>query len=70
MKKYKIVITETLSRVVEVEAEDWSDAIEKVEADYWDSKIILDSNDYLCTDFDWDSEPTITMTDGNNEWRL
>ena len=45
----KIVITETLSRVVEIDDEN---AYEIVKQKYYDGEIVLDSSDYLCTDFD------------------
>ena len=44
--KYKIEITETLQRVVEVEAENRTEAIMKVSKDYDDGEIILDVMDF------------------------
>ncbi len=41
MKKYKVLITETLSEVVEVEAEDIDSAILKVERQYYNQEIII-----------------------------
>jgi len=44
--KYKVRIIETLSRIVEVEAENYMDALNTVEDMYHDSQIVLDSVDY------------------------
>lgn len=49
MPKYKIEITETLQRVVEVEADTAAEALSKVEDDYATEKIVLDYDD--CKDF-------------------
>lgn len=45
MKKYKVQVTEVLSRIIEVEAEDESDAIEEAHRQYREAEIILDSED-------------------------
>lgn len=45
MKKYKVQVTEALSRVVEVEAESEEAAIEEVERRYQEEEIVLDSDD-------------------------
>ena len=50
MKKYRIEITETLSRTVDVEAENEEVALEKVRQMYRNSAIILDASDYLETE--------------------
>ena len=42
MAKYKIEITEYLQRTIEVEADNESDAVFKVEEDYHDGKEVLD----------------------------
>ena len=49
MTKYRIEVTEILSRIVETEADDENDAIEKVRQMYRDCNIILDSSDYIET---------------------
>lgn len=49
---YKICITETLSRVVEIEASSSDEAYDICKEMYRNEEIVLDSNDYLCTDFD------------------
>lgn len=45
--KYKIEITETLQKVVEVEAETLTEAITKVGTDYANSEIVLDEMDFV-----------------------
>lgn len=47
---YKISITETLERVVEVEADTVEEALSKVENDYCEYKINLDGDD--CINFE------------------
>ena len=51
MKKYKVEVVEKLSRVVEVEAEDYQTALEIVSTKYADSEIVLDYNDLETTDY-------------------
>lgn len=51
MKTFKIEVTETLSKVVEVSAENIDDALEKTKKSYNDEKIILDENNYVTTEF-------------------
>jgi len=46
MQKFTIQIEETLSRVEEVTAKDEADAIAQIEARYYDSEIVLDSEDF------------------------
>ena len=46
MAKFKIEITETLQRTVEVEAESLSEAICKVGTDYDKGEIVLGSEDF------------------------
>ena len=50
MSKYKVEITKTLSRIVEVEAENKDSAVSKIKDFYRQEKIVLDSNDYLDTE--------------------
>ena len=50
MQKYQVEINETLSRIVEIEAENESDAISKIKDLYRQEKIVLDSEDYLDTE--------------------
>ena len=49
MQKYQVEINETLSRIIEVEAENENDAVSKIKDLYRKEKIVLDSNDYLDT---------------------
>lgn len=44
--KYKVKVIETLSRVVEVEAESSSEAWDKVEEQWKRSEIVLDADDF------------------------
>lgn len=46
MKKYNIVIEETLFKIVRVEAESYDDAIDKVESLYGNQEIILGADDF------------------------
>ena len=46
MKVYKIKITESLSRVVEIEAKSSDDAVSKVNGLYKNAVITLDESDY------------------------
>ena len=46
MGKYKVEITEYLQRTIEVEADNESDALDKVEADYCSEKIVLSADDF------------------------
>ena len=46
MKKYKVEIQETLSRLIEVEADSESDAWEIVSKQYRNSEIILGGDDF------------------------
>jgi len=45
-KIYSFEIRETLSRVVEIEAETEEEAIQKVEQEYKNEEIVLDSSDF------------------------
>lgn len=49
--KYKIEITETLQRQVDVEAINSDEAFRKVISTYRKQDIVLDSNDYVGTNF-------------------
>lgn len=52
MKKYKVEITETLQKVVEVEAENERDAILKTKEMYHNEEIVLDDTCYMDTEID------------------
>lgn len=47
MNKYRILITETLQKVVEVEADNFADAYDLVREKYEDEEIVLDSSDFI-----------------------
>ena len=49
MAKYQVEINETLSRIIEVEAENENDAVSKIKDLYRKEEIVLDSNNYLDT---------------------
>lgn len=51
MKKYKVEIRETLSRVVEIEANSSKEALETVEDLYLDCAYVLDENDFKRCEF-------------------
>ena len=51
MKQYSIVVTEVLSRIVEIEATDEDDAITTVKVMYRNCDIVLDASDYELTEF-------------------
>jgi len=52
MKIFKIEITETLQKQVEVEADTEEDAIFKIRNQYCQSNIVLDETNYKDTQFD------------------
>ena len=51
MNKYKVEITETLQKTIEVEADNKEDAMHKVMKMYKNSEVILDDNDFVNLDF-------------------
>ena len=51
-KKYKIEITETLQRVVDVKAKSKNDAIKKIAQQYKDEKIVLGWEDFVGVEFE------------------
>ena len=50
--KYKVEITETLQRIVEVESEDAESAISAARQMYRNEDIVLDDGDYKGVDFE------------------
>jgi len=46
-KKYKIEVTETLQRIVEVSARSVEEAIAQVTEKYREGEIVLDSSDFI-----------------------
>lgn len=51
MDKYKVEITETLQKIIEIEADSKTDALYKVKEMYRDEEVILDANDFVDLDF-------------------
>jgi len=51
MKKYRIEVTEVLSRIVEIVAEDDENALQTVKAMYRNCDLVLDASDYVVTEF-------------------
>ena len=50
MKKYRIEVTEILSRIVETEAENEDEAVEMVRQMYRNCELVLDASDYVETE--------------------
>ena len=50
MMKFRIEVTEVLSRIVEIEDESESAAVETVRQMYRDNSIVLDASDYVDTE--------------------
>ena len=46
MEKYEVEIKEELSRVIEIEAESYVEALEIAESKYKSGEIVLDESDY------------------------
>lgn len=46
MKEFTLTIIETLSRDITIEAENYDEALEKVEKMYDNSEIVLDTSDF------------------------
>lgn len=59
MKTYYISITETLNRTVEVHAEDSNEALQKATDAYYNGEVVLDSEDFVDTDFTDETERTL-----------
>ena len=50
MTKYRIEVTEVLSRIVETDADNEEDAVEVVRQMYRNCELVLDSSDYVETE--------------------
>lgn len=50
MKTYRVEITETLQRTIEVEADSPDEAVVKAKAMYQDEDIVLGCSDYMQTE--------------------
>ena len=57
MKKFRVTVTETLKRFVEVEAENEDEAAEKVDFMYDNEEIVLTADDYYATNITVDELP-------------
>lgn len=51
MEKFNVEILETLSKLIEVEAETKEDAISKVREMYFKSEIVLSADEFVDSDF-------------------
>lgn len=51
METFRIEVKETLSRTIEIEANSMDEAYSKVREMYRDEEIVLDSEDYIETEF-------------------
>jgi hypothetical protein len=49
--KYEIEVSETLSRIIKVDADYVDEALDKVEDDYNKENIVLNSKDYVNVEF-------------------
>ena len=56
MTKYRIEVTEVLSRIVETDAENEDDAVEMVMRMYRNCELVLDASDYVETEISVKSE--------------
>ena len=56
--KFAVEVTETLARIVRIEAATSDEAIEKVRQLYRNSDIVLDSSDFV--DVDFSAEATVS----------
>ena len=63
MKTFYISVTETLNKIVEVQAEDSSEALQKAEDAYYNGEIVLDSEDFVDTEFEDDTERLLESYD-------
>lgn len=59
MKTYYISVTETLNKIVEVHAENEQEALQKAEDSYYNDEFELDSEDFVDTQFNDETEETI-----------
>ena len=52
MKEFKVEITETLQKTITIIAKDENAAIREARDLYFDEEVVLDSDDYVDTDFE------------------
>lgn len=53
MPTYKIEITETLQRQIEVEASSKEEALKKIKEQHQNQEIVLNENDYVDTEYSY-----------------
>lgn len=63
MKTFYISVTETLNKIVEVQANDEYEAIHKVSDAYYNDEFELDYNDYVDVQFEDDTERLLESYD-------
>ena len=63
MKTFYISVTETLNKIVEVQANDEYEAIQKVSDAYYNDEFELDDNDFVDTEFENDTERLLESYD-------
>ena len=63
MKEFEVKIQEVLERIVTVTADSREQALEKVEAMWLDSDIVLDSNDFVDVDYEIEKERDIEQAE-------
>ena len=63
MKTFYISVTETLNKIVEVHAEDSTEALQKAEDAYYNDEFELDYNDYVDAQFEDDTERLLESYD-------
>lgn len=64
MKTFYISVTETLNKIVEVQANNECEAIHKVSDAYYNDEFELNHNDFVDTDFEDDTERLLESYDG------
>ena len=63
MKTYYIKVTESLTKTVEVHAENEQEALQKAEDSYYNDEFELDYSDRVDTEFENDTEGTLESYD-------
>lgn len=63
MKTYYISVTETLNKIVEVQAENEQEALQKAKDSYYNDEFELDYNDQVDTEFEDDTKNTLESYD-------
>ena len=51
MKNFKIEVRETLAREIDVKADSFEEALEKIKNDYFDEEIVLYADDFARVEF-------------------